>query len=205
MSFVAIHRTTRTSLATDKPWLGPDEWSACSSAADLLDHLHQLHASQSTRLANAIVEGRSAGFAAGHDKALRETSATLASSWQKAADAARLEAREIREAIVALSVQVVQRIATDLASADVVSALARRASEELLPDQPAVVRVHPDVAAAVRDHLADTPQLEVREDLSLCALDCVFDTPTGQLLAGLQTQLARVAKSLNARESKVAT
>ena len=58
MSFLAIHRTARSTLATDKPWLGGDEWSACLSAAELLDRLHELHATQSTRLAEAIADGR---------------------------------------------------------------------------------------------------------------------------------------------------
>ena len=205
MSFLAIHRSAATHLATDQPWLAPDEWSACQSAADLLNRLQQMHASQSQCLAAAVAEGRRAGFAAGRDEALRSTSATLLAAWQRASDAAALDAHAVREAIVALSVQVVQRIAADLAAADVVTALARRASEELLPEQAAVIRVHPELAHAVRERLVDSPHLEVREDPALSALDCVFDTPTGQLLAGLQAQLAQVAQSLSRHDGGAAS
>ncbi len=196
MTFLAIHRGTQTSLATDEPWLSPDEWSACDSAADLLERLEQLHAAQAARLDAAVDEARRAGFAAGREQALRDTAERLAESWQDAADEARIEAQSLRDAVLTLSVRLVQHIARDLAAPDVVSALLRRASEELMPDQPAVVRVHPDVADAVRTRLDESTPLELRADPTLEPLDCVFDTPAGQLIASWQAQLDRVQQGL---------
>jgi len=198
MTFFAIHRGGDTSLATDRCFLPPSEWSACESAGQLLEHLRALHASRREQLDEALSEARAAGFAAGREDALRDTGATLLAAWQDAADAARLDAQRLREAVVVLATQVVQRIADDLAPPDVVAALAQRASQELVPDQPAVVRVHPDVAAAVRQRTGRSGTLDVRADPTLAPLDCVFDTPTGQLLAGLRTQLRQVTAALHA-------
>jgi flagellar biosynthesis/type III secretory pathway protein FliH len=196
MSFFAIHRSTHASLATDTPWLNPDEWSACASAAELLERLQQLHASHAARLEQALDDARRQGFAAGCEQALQETAERLAAAWQRAAGDAQVEAQSLRDAVLTLSVRLVQHIARDLAAPDIVSALLRRASEELMPDQPAVVRVHPDVADAVRQRLDDSTVLELRADPTLEPLDCVFDTPAGQLIAGWQAQLDRVQKGL---------
>lgn len=196
MSFLAIHRTRHASLATDRPWLDPQEWTACGSAVELLDRLQALNASHAARLQAEIVQAREAGFAAGRTEALRNTADALLQRWQSAAERAAAESRDLREAVVALSLQVVQRIATGFPPADLVAALALRASEELVPEQPATVRVHPDVAAAVGEKLAGLKGLEVREDATLAPLDCVFETPTGRVLAGLATQLDGVAQAL---------
>ncbi|HUG22603.1 FliH/SctL family protein [Piscinibacter sp.] len=197
MTFFAIHRSGDASLATDRCFLSPSEWRACETAAQLLEQLRALQASQRAQLDTALSEVREAGFAAGRGEALRGTGVTLLAAWQVAADAARVDAQTLREAVVVLATQVVQRIADDLAPPDVVAALVQRASHELAPDQPAVVRVHPDVAAAVRQR-AGGSTLDVRADPTLAPLDCVFDTPTGQLLAGLRTQLRHVTAALHA-------
>jgi type III secretion protein L len=198
MSFLAIHRTRHTSLATDRPWLNPDEWTACDSAVAMLERLHELHASQSARLAAEVAQARTDGFAVGRSEALRSTGDTLVAAWQQAAEQAQVDAQALRDAVVALSLQIVQRIAADLAPHEVVAALAQRAAEERMPDQAAIVRVHPDVLDAVQARLETSPALTVRADPSLSPLDCVFETPTGQLLAGLSTQLDRVAQALHA-------
>lgn len=196
MSFLAIHRSSHTSLSTDTPWLAADEWTACASAAELLERLQQLHASRAARIEQALEDARREGFAAGCEQALQETAGRLAAAWQHAADAAQVEAQSLRDAVLALSVRLVQHIARDLAAPDIVSALLRRASEELMPDQPAVVRVHPDVADAVRTRLDHPAALELRADPTLEPLGCVFDTPAGQLIASWQAQLDRVQKGL---------
>ena len=93
----------------------------------------------------------------------------------------------------------VQHITEQLAPADVLAALARRASEQLLPPRTAVVRVHPQLADAVRERLLNAnagSTLEVRADARMRWQDCEFDTPAGQLLAGVQAQLGRVGAAM---------
>ena len=48
----------------------------------------------------------------------------------------------------------------------------------------------------MRSRLDNSTVLELRADPTLEPLDCVFDTPAGQLIAGWQAQLDRVQKGL---------
>lgn len=211
MSFIALHRSSHTSLATDRPFLGADEISACESATALLQRLEQLLATRQAQVDTARDAARDAGFAEGRDAALREVAPALLQAWQHAAEVAFLEARSVRSAVIELALQVVQRVTTELAPPDVLTALVQRAAEALLPDQPVVVRVHPELAAAARERVSAAgaiegggapARLDVRADASLGPLDCEFDTPTGQLLASLATQLAQVGAALHAANTR---
>jgi flagellar biosynthesis/type III secretory pathway protein FliH len=203
MSFIALHRADHTGLATDRDWLGSEDWSHCESAHELLQRLEHLAQTRERELARAQeqarAEGHALGLQQGREEALKIESQRLWQAWDAAAGAAQQDMQALREALVSLSLQVVQHITEQLAPADVVAALARRASEQLLPPRAAVVRVHPQLADAVRERLSGSSagaQLEVRADARLRWQDCEFDTPAGQLLAGVQAQLGRVNKAL---------
>ena len=199
MSFVALHRGSSTSLATDQLWFGADEISHCLRSAELLARLEQIAATRSAALQAAHDAAVADGLATGRRAALVQHAPKLWDAWDQQARSAQADVQALRAALVQLSLQVVQHIATELAPADVLRALAARAAEALLPDSAAVVRVHPDLAAAVRDRVAALPGvLEVRGDAQLGRFDCVFDSPAGQLLAGLPQQLARLAAQLEA-------
>lgn len=197
MSYLALHRSESTSLATSQLWLSEGELTRADTARELLDRLRAVLAARQSELALARDQAQLEGYAAGRREALDLVAPRLADSWDDAARTAGADLAALRQAMVALSLQVVQRIAEDLAPAGVVSALAARAAESLLPDSAAVVRVHPEVAAAVRARLAGSAGvLEVRGDTQLGPFDCAFDTPAGQLLAGLPAQLARLSRVL---------
>ncbi|MCR5867122.1 MULTISPECIES: FliH/SctL family protein [Aquincola] len=199
-AFIAVHRSQLGSLAVGRPWLSADELTACGSAAALLARLQALVLAREADLAQAREAARQAGQAEGLAEALHRAGPALAQSWRQAADDAALQAEELREAAIALALQIVERIAAELAPADVVAALVRRAAESLAPGQPAVLRLHPEVAAALQ-HLPEVAAggpLQLRADPALALLDCVFDTPAGQLIAGLPAQLRRVGDRLQA-------
>ena len=199
MSFIAVHRAAHTSLATDQAWLSTEEWTCSESARELLQRLEQLSQGREAALAQAMAqaraEGHAQGLAQGREHALQFETPRLWQAWEQTSSAAQADMQALRAALVTLSLQVVQHITEQLAPADVVAALARRASEDLLPPRAAVVRVHPQLADAVREQLQRSSTgaaLEVRADATLQWQDCEFDTPAGQLLAGLQAQLGRV-------------
>ena len=199
MSFVALHRGASTSLATDELWLQADALSHCARSIELLQRLEQITAGRAAELQRARDAAIAQGQSEGRQQALAQEAPRLWDAWDQAARTAQADAAALREALVQLSLQVVQHIATELAPADVLRALAARAAEALLPDSAAVVRVHPALAAAVRERVAALPGvLEVRGDAALGAHDCIFDTPAGQLLAGLPQQLQRLSAQLEA-------
>ena len=219
MRFLAVHRSANTSLATNRLWLTADEVSGCESVQGLLQRLERLTTERDAELSAARAQAAAEGREQGRSEALASVAPRLLDAWDQAARSAAADAQALRAALVTLSLQVVQRISVELGPAEVVTALARRASESLLPDSAAVLRVHPDVATAVRARMLATPGgstaplkepglttsgltnsvsgiLEVRGDPQLGRFDCAFDTAAGQLLAGLPAQLARLAAQL---------
>ena len=200
--FVAVHPGAGASLAADAWLSGPQELTACHSAAELLQRLQELYEHRHGEVAAATAQGRNAGYAAGRDEALGAVAPQLLDAWEQAATHARMDVQTWRQAAVALSCHIVQHIAGTMAPADVVSALALRAADALAPGQAAVVRVHPDVAAAVAQHLTvhqqstDTALLEVRADPALEPLDCRFDMPCGQWFVGLEPQLDKAVQAM---------
>ena len=219
MRFLAVHRSANTSLATNRLWLTADEVSGCESVQGLLQRLERLTTERDAELSAARAQAAAEGREQGRNEALASVAPRLLDAWDQAARSAAADAQALRAALVTLSLQVVQRISVELGPAEVVAALARRASESLLPDSAAVLRVHPDVATAVRARMLATPGgstaplkepglttsgltnsvsgiLDVRGDPQLGRFDCAFDTAAGQLLAGLPAQLARLAAQL---------
>jgi len=200
--FVAVHPGAGASLAADAWLSGPQELTACHSAAELLQRLQNVYEHRHGEVASAAAEGRAAGYAAGRDEALRAIAPQLLEAWEQAAAQARMDVQTWRQAAVALSCHIVQHIAGTMAPGDVVSALALRAADALAPGQAAVVRVHPDVAAAVAHHLnshqrsTDATLLDVRADPSLEPLDCRFDMPSGEWFVGLEPQLDKAVQAM---------
>jgi type III secretion protein L len=201
MTFFALHRGHHGSLATDRPWLRAEEVSRTQDAIELLQRLEQHWQHCQAEHQQALEQARAAGFEQGRAEALAAVAPRLIDAWDQAARHAQGDVQTLRDMVAALAVQVTERLAHELAPADVVAALARRASQELLPDSTAVLRVHPDVAQAVSERMAQPagdakrpPVLEVRADATLEPLDCVFDTPAGALLAGLRGQLSQVMR-----------
>ena len=219
MRFLAVHRSANTSLATNRLWLTADEVSGCESVQGLLQRLERLTTERDAELSAARAQAVAEGREQGRNEALASVAPRLLDAWDQAARSAAADAQALRAALVTLSLQVVQRISVELGPAEVVTALARRASESLLPESAAVLRVHPDVATAVRARMLAAPGgstaplkepglttsgltnsvsgiLDVRGDPQLGRFDCAFDTAAGQLLAGLPAQLARLAAQL---------
>lgn len=197
--FIAVHRTADTSLACAAAPLTPDEVTACASAVELLQALQRLHDTRRSALDAAIDEAHAAGYAAGRLEALQVAGPRLLQAWEEAA--ARMSAqmekveRAWRRSVIDWGCAIVQRIAEGLAPADVVASLVARAVEDLPAERRAVVSVHPEIATAVRDRLAASAAgtLDVQGDPALDWFDCHIDTPAGRWLAGLHTQLARIA------------
>lgn len=197
MSFLAVHRGAHTSLATDQLWLAGDEVTQVARAGELLQRLEQLVVMREAELAAAREAARAEGRAEGRAQALAIEGPRLWDAWDQAARQAGADQQALRQAVVTLALRVVQRIAADLGPESMVAALAEQAAESLAPDGAAVLRVHPDVAAAVRLRVAASPGvLEVKADETLGRWDCAFETPAGRVLAGLPLQLQRLQRAL---------
>lgn len=201
MSFLTLVRGKDASIATDRWVLAPGELQDCERAAQLLAQLQQIHAQTQATLDAEREAARREGLEAGRAEALARIEAQWGAAWDHAAREARHTDEQLRDAVVGLALQVVRRIASHEGPAATVAALARAALADMAPEGPVVLFVHPEVHEAVQATarsrgFAGGAPLEVRADEALGPFDCVFQTPTGELIASLDTQLARVQTGL---------
>lgn len=205
MNWLAVYRSERASLALRQPVLSQEDVVACESAVSLLQHLEARDKAQEAVHAQALQAARQQGFEQGRLEAMQQVQAQLIGEWAQAAQGARADALQMRQALITLSTQIVRRIAGSLASEEVLLGLARQAVSDLgLGEAPSslVLRVHPDWAASLQARLKVEPDavsanaLEVRADPACEPMDLVIETPMGQVLAGLNAQLDSVAQNL---------
>lgn len=175
------------------------EWQTASEAQALID---RANAALAEAHAAAQEERRSAhaqGFAQGHQAALDSFAQALQSLIDaRAALTAALHARAAQ-----LAIAVVERIAPTLGAQQLLPALVEEAAQQLIGEPALFVRVHPDVADAVRARIAAlgkgaAPAVDILGDPALAAFDCVIETQGGVVRAGLREQLDLVGTILAA-------
>jgi flagellar assembly protein FliH len=111
---------------------------------------------------------------------------------------------ELRQALVTLAAAMVRSMTAELEPAAVLTALAERAFEHVIPPQPVRLRLPPDWVESVRANLAERElviPVQCMGDPDLHGLQCVVESPVGILLAGLDDVLARATQSLETQRS----
>jgi flagellar biosynthesis/type III secretory pathway protein FliH len=206
MKWLAVHRSERGSIAARQAILSKDDVVACESAASLLQHLEARQTQHEAEYAQAMKEAHAAGFAQGRLDGMAMVRDQLMTQWGRLAEQALADTVQFKQALIVLSAQIVQRIAGQLAPEDVLLALARQAMVDAglaQERQTVILRVHPDwadvlAARAHIDPLSDIPcQVEVRADSNCTMMDLIIETPIGEILAGLDTQLSSIVRNLN--------
>jgi len=152
-----------------------------------------------TRAVNEIerekAAAQQAGFEAGRAEGLRAAAAEVAAQMARVSDEAARDRTTTRESIGKLALDVVRRIASDLGPEQLAPAMVERAVREVLPDQPMRVRVAPGVAGVVGARLwALNANIEVVADDQLGEMDCVLETGSGRVQAGLDAQLGALQR-----------
>ena len=145
------------------------------------------------------VELCEAGYQKGHAQGLADGRATGESEMRtemfRLAIKAGEQQRKRQEEIAGLALEVVRRIAGAIGDEPMVARLAERAAGQLSPDTAATVRVPPSALAETSQRLTGHANLVVEEDDTLAPTDCVVETSLGRTHAGLETQLAQIARS----------
>jgi flagellar biosynthesis/type III secretory pathway protein FliH len=183
--------------------LDADEATACQSAIELLRALQTLHDRRHALMEAAQSRARAEGYAAGRQEAIGLLAPRWLQAWQQAALDSTVKTDALRQAAGLLACQIVQQIASELAPAEVVVALVQKALATRVGFDRCVVRVHPDVAAALSQPVAlpalgCAAALTVQADSSLGLMDCVIQSALGECVVGLRSQLDQIAKGLSA-------
>ena len=150
---------------------------------------------------DAQERGYRAGYEAGQAQALEASAHELTRSLQDISVQLAQQRDELRAALVQLASGLVRCMAAELAPEQVVTALAVRAFEQVVPAQPVRLRLPPSLLESVRFELSqrDLPlPVQCLPDSSLAGLTCVVESHAGALLAGLDDMLHRAAVQLEA-------
>lgn len=204
MSFLLWHRERSVGIAATRSVLRANEVPLFVEANELCERIEALRDEKTRYVAAAGEEARRAGLAEGREAGLRAARDELAAKLAEFAQAAAREREQLRANVAALALQVVRKIAGQIAPEATLAALAEAAARDMLPSQTMTLFVHPDHCEAVRERLAAMMQsaphgdhasvrLDVQPD-ALCAPDtCRIETEHGAVDASLETQLARLA------------
>ena len=178
-------------IATTSPIVPASELPALQDALALSARLTQLLATQEQQVTQACEEARA--------QALESGAQALSDTLEKIAREQAAQREELRGALVTLASSMVRCMAAELAPPDVLAALAERAFEHVVPAQSVRVRLAPGMLEPVQTRLAARQlalPVQCQADERLGPLECVIESPTGTLIAGLEAVLDRTAQSL---------
>ena len=201
MTLVALFAGEHGLLASRRAVFGADELQALERAGEAAERLDALLGEEHERVLAAEAEGARCGHAEGVAAGEREAGEAGARALHEMQGRFAAELRRLEDESVSMALEIVRRIAGDVAPAAWLAAQARRAAEELVEQAPLALRVHPERVEAVREALGAAPTVfdDVGADESLAPEDCVIETRFGRIDTALETQLARI-RELGASE-----
>lgn len=195
MTFHLITSSPSSALLVDRAVIPRDEVQSLYDATALLARA-EARLAEVDRMREA---GRAAGHAVGHEEGhaggLAKAQAETAEAMTRMHLDLEAERARLRESTGRLALDVVRRIAAEIGPEATLAALAERAVRDMLPAEPITVRVAPSNAGAVSARLWPIgAAIEVTGDDAIDADDCVIETTAGRTHAGLEIQLAALAK-----------
>ena len=190
--FVLVRAGSAATLLRDDPIVRAADVPMLREADRLIAAATALHDDVRRASETATEEAREQGYAAGHAEGLTAGAAAVRDELLRLSEADAARARQQSGDLARLGLEVVRRIAAELGPEEMVAALADKAAAAVSPELRPVVRVPPAALARARERLG--AHVTVESDETLAATDCVLSTALGEVHAGLETQLAQLAR-----------
>jgi flagellar assembly protein FliH len=201
---LTLHHDALLSVVTTSRVVPPQDVAPLQDAFALLTTLRQLMDSSSQTVAAAELEAQERGYLSGYEAgkaiALEESAQKLSQSLHDLSRQLQDQRDELRDALVKLASGLVRCMAAEIAPEQVVTALAVRALEQVVPPQP------PSLMEGVRAQLSlrELPlPVQCLPDPTLAGLTCVVESQAGALLAGLDDMLAYATQQLEMGQRQV--
>ncbi len=206
MTFLVWQRGEKVSVASPRRVLRAAEVPVLSEAVSLCERLGHLHRGEHERIDEAERDAARQGFERGLAEGRCAARDELAAALLATSASVEGERSRWRREVAELALQVVRKMLGAMPEDELLAALADTAARDAIPDQPAVLLVHPDLCDDVRRHLeareggdassaSVAPRLEVRGDPACARATCRLETVHGSVDASLDEQLARLAQA----------
>jgi len=199
MSFISFFGDDRGFLASDQRVFGAEEVSLLHSVIEQSSELSHRLATQSTELQLALEaardEGRANGLAEGREAAAGELSQKLLELHTRNTQLS----EQLKGECAELAVEIVRKIAGQIAPTDWLLAQAVQASEELVDRPEIALRVHVEQQEAIKarcESLSISRFASVIGDADVTEQTCILETHAGRVEVDLETQLAQVLDML---------
>jgi len=198
MTYILLTSAPTATLLSERAVIPASDVARLDTAAELVA---AIEAHRDAVFRSARAEGFEAGRAEGLERAAAQTAEVLAET-HRVLDA---ERDRLRGQAAALALEIVRRIAVDLGPDATVAALAERAVRDLLPEEPIRVRVAAERVGTVSARLWPIHErVEVAAEPGLDPDECLIETPSGHVRAGLAVQLAALEKAFARTETGAA-
>ena len=196
MTLLSLFNSDRGFVTTDRLVYSREDIAHLQSGAELAEHLQAVLAGESERVAQAESDAREAAQVVGLQQGKADASAEASEQLLRHDRARRDDVEQLRLQTSALALEIVRRIAGEVAPAQWLAAQAARASEDLLEHAPLTLRVHPDHVLPVKEELGNRAQVfdDVVADDALAQDACTIESRVGRVDASLETQLERLAQ-----------
>jgi len=196
MTLLSLFQGEHGLLASERLVFAPEEVEALECGIALCRRMEQLFEEQDGKLARERAEACERGHSAGFAQGLADAEVRSTEQLDALHERHRLAVREQRDRCSRIALEIVRRLAGDVAEADWLAAQAVRAAEELIEQAPLVLHVHPTHLDTVRRALAGpgTGIDSIVADDGLPLDGCSIESGVGRVDASLETQLARLAQ-----------
>lgn len=201
MALITFLNTDRLSLATSRLVYEPGEIDSLTSVLDQAEKLRVVIDSEGDKIQAATEQGYSEGYEKGQDEGYEAALEHIATKLVVLSKEAANQREKLEQETGSLAIKIVEKIATEVGSHEMIVALAKSAAAEMLPRELIVLRVHPEAHSAVSQQVLNPDQkysriVEVIADPELEEEDCILESEYGHIKADLKTQLKVIHERL---------
>lgn len=177
-------------IGTASPLIKSDERSEFTSAIALMDAVSALRNAAEAEAQTRHDEAYEVGLAKGYSEAQAQI-AKLIEDMSERFEAVCAERRaDIAEAALAATKSIIGK----LDDVDVTKRLVSQALVRIDNNMPLTIEVAPTMSVHIAEHVAHLSHVRVEPVEGLAALDCVFQTQKGRILAGLDLQITALGE-----------
>jgi len=199
MNILALNTDEGLGLYSGKLVYSAEETRALLSCVETAEQVQQLKSSASQQFEKDRLSSQKQGFEQGLQEGREQAKKEIADALIAQQNNLHLVQQGMRNDSVVMALEVVKKIASNIAPEQVVMSLAQTAAKELAPDATITLHTHSSNVSKLTQRFADASQtqfVEVCGDDTLAIDSCVLETQLGLIEADLTTQLTAIEQHL---------